>query len=299
MDPITEGALVLLRKDGRLSFTELARMLGTTRASIAARLTPMLESDELRIVAAVHPRLLGLNVMAHLAVKLSGDLERVVDVIAEQLPAVFISEIVGPEQLIVEVHTRTLGDLQGVLRRIRSIEGVSDVRYLIYQQVLNSFFLGAEPEGPYADLDASDSTIIEMLQHDGRATYAALAASAGLSITAVRARVRRLLASGVMRIGALGQRSDSAGSLVFGLGLNLGGEGVEAVHRISGRRGLEFMARTIGRYDLIATVPFTSLQDFNTFIAELRRTAEVENVSSWLHARIRQERYQLASIRRG
>ncbi|WP_411719831.1 Lrp/AsnC family transcriptional regulator [Mycetocola sp.] len=216
---------------------------------------------------------------------------------SERTPAVFISETIGAEQLVVEVHTRSLSELQDVLRDIRSLPGVVDVQYMIYEHVFNSFFLGAEPEGPQADLDPADSTIIELLQNDGRATYGSLAEKTELSITAVRARVRRMLESGVMRIGALGQRSDSTGNLVFGLGVNLDGDEAVAIGKIGDRRGLEFMARTVGRFDLVSTVPFTSLQDFNTVVEELRRIEGVQNVSAWLHVRIRQERYQLAALR--
>lgn len=293
MDEITEDALSLLRRDGRLSFSELARLLDTTRAAIAGRIGPMLDSGALRVVAAVHPRALGLDVMTHLSIRISGEVAPVAAAVGEHTPAVFVSETVGPDQLIAEVHTRSLSDLQEILRFTRALPGVTDVRYLIYEHVLNSFFLGAEPQGHHLDLDEADSVIIAMLQHDGRATYAALAEGSGLSITAVRARMRKLIDSGVMRIGALGQRSDSAGNLVFGLGLNLDDANTSAEEAIGARRGLEFMARTIGRYDLIATLPFTSLNDYNAFMDDLRRMDGVRKVDAWLHANIRQERYQL------
>jgi DNA-binding Lrp family transcriptional regulator len=292
MDALTEEALALLRTDGRLSFAELARALDAPRAAIAARISPMLESGELRIVAAVHPRFFGLNVMAHIALRISGDVDRIVAEIGERIPAVFISETVGAEQLVVETHVRSLGELQAVLREIRGLPGVSDARHLIYDHVLNSFFLGAEPDGPQAELDEADGAIIELLQQDGRTAYRELAEHAGLSITAVRSRVNRLVTSGIMRIGPLGQRSDSTGSLVFGIGVNLAGDGDDVVALASGRRGLEFMARTVGRFDLLATIAFSSLQDLNSFLDQLRRIPETRAVTTWLHARIRLERYQ-------
>ncbi|CAM5387714.1 Lrp/AsnC family transcriptional regulator [Leifsonia shinshuensis] len=292
MDSITEEALALLRTDGRLSFAELARELGVPRPAIAARISPLLESGELRIVAAVHPRFFGLNVMAHIAMRISGDVDRVVEEITASVATVFISETVGPEQLVVEVHVRTLGELQAILKTIRGLPGVLDARHLIYDHVLNSFFLGAEPEGPGIELDDADGAIIQILQHDGRAPYRELARHAGLSITAVRSRLHHLVDSGIMRIGALGQRTDSIGGLVFGVGVNLDGADDELIELISRRRGLEFMARTVGRFDLVATIAFSSLQDFNAFLDQVRRSPGTRAVTSWLHARIRLERYQ-------
>ncbi len=49
-------------------------------------------------------------------------------------------------------------------------------------------------------LDAVDAALVRALQGDGRATYQALADRVGLSRTAVRARVRHLIATGAIRI---------------------------------------------------------------------------------------------------
>src|SRR3954467_15646610 len=52
-------------------------------------------------------------------------------------------------------------------------------------------------------LDAVSRAIIEQLQEDGRRSYARIAAAVGLSEAAVRQRVQRLLAAGVMQIVAV------------------------------------------------------------------------------------------------
>jgi Lrp/AsnC family transcriptional regulator for asnA, asnC and gidA len=54
-----------------------------------------------------------------------------------------------------------------------------------------------------AGLDAMSKAIIEQLQADGRRPYAKIAASVGLSETAVRQRVSRLIESGVVQIVAV------------------------------------------------------------------------------------------------
>ena len=52
-------------------------------------------------------------------------------------------------------------------------------------------------------LDATDRTIVALLQKDGRLPLETIAAEVGLSRTATRARVERLLGSGAMRITAV------------------------------------------------------------------------------------------------
>jgi DNA-binding Lrp family transcriptional regulator len=49
-------------------------------------------------------------------------------------------------------------------------------------------------------LDAVDHVLVRELQHDGRATFQALADRVGLSRTAVRTRIQHLLDSGVVRV---------------------------------------------------------------------------------------------------
>lgn len=296
MDRITEDALALLRADGRLSFSEMARRLGTTRAAIASRIGPRLDSGELRIVAAVHPRQLGLEVLAHVSVQVRGDVGSVARLITERTPAVFVSETVGPFELILEVHSRSVAQLQETLQEIRRIPEVIDVHFHLYEQVLTSFFLDAEPDTLEHELDDVDIALIDLLQLDGRTTYPDLARAVGLSITATRARVLSMLESGLMRIAALGQRGDASGSLTFGLGVTMQQPGSEAIAAISARRGLDFMARTVGRFDLIATVPFASLAESTAFVAELRTMPGVTSVTAWLHAKRWHERYQAAQL---
>src|SRR5919205_593185 len=52
-------------------------------------------------------------------------------------------------------------------------------------------------------LDDTSKKLIELLQADGRRSYAALGKAVGLSEAAVRQRVQRLLESGVMQIVAV------------------------------------------------------------------------------------------------
>lgn len=293
MDDLTEAAVRLLRRDGRMSYSELARRLGTTRAAIAVRINPLLESGGLRILAAVHPRVLGLHSLTHLSFRVAGSTAPLIERMDQLGSSVFISETVGPFDVAAELHTRDRLELQAAMRSLRGAEGVVDMQLTIYQQVLNSFFLGAEPDTEM-ELDDADRALIAELQLEGRTGYAELAEASGLSITGARGRVQRMLDLGIMRIGAVGQRSDSSRNIVFGLGLTVHDSADTAVALISARPGLEFLARTYGRFDLIATVPFASLDDFQALLDQLRDLDGVLAVDTWLHARIRRERYQFA-----
>ncbi|WP_354261526.1 Lrp/AsnC ligand binding domain-containing protein [Agrococcus sp. UYP10] len=103
-----------------------------------------------------------------------------------------------------------------------------------------------------------------------------------------------MLDLGIMRIGAVRQRSDSTRNFPFGPGITLHDAGDRVIELIANRPGLEFFARTYGRFDLVATVPFSSFEDFHELLDTLRSLEGVRSVDTWLHARIKQERYQFA-----
>lgn len=293
MDRTTELALVELRRDGRLSFSEIAHRLGTTRAAIAHRIGPLLDSGELRVLAAVHPRVLGLRVLAHVGARVQGRVDEVAGAMLELPAAVFVSQTIGPFNIAVELHVQSEEALHEQLRLMRAIPGVQELTVTIYHEVLSSFFLGPEPDVTDLVLDEADRAIIALLQEDGRVPLRDLSAAAGLSITGARARLHRLLESAVMRVGAIGQHAESGTTLVVGLGASTA-DASALIELLGARPGLQFMARTIGRFDLVATVPVGSLDELREVLDAARAAPGVISVDAWLHERIRQERYQFA-----
>jgi DNA-binding Lrp family transcriptional regulator len=293
VDEITEGAIALLRRDGRASFSDLARQLGTTRANVTRRISPMLDDGSLRVIAAVHPRLLGLDVLAHLMVRAEGPIPALAERIAENEATVFISEITGPNQLVVELHVGTLGELKDAVREVRAMPGVLEVAVMLYERMLRNFFLGEEPElYPHA-LDEVDLQIMELLQADGRLGYAELSEQVGLSMSGCRVRVARLIDTGAMQIGAVLRREGAdAEGLAFGFGIVLRGDDAPILDLLLADPMLEFLASGVGRYDLVATTTFRSLPDFTDFLQRVRETAGVRHVEQWMHAHVHVERYQ-------
>lgn len=291
MDQTVERAISLLRRDGRATYSELARQLGTSRVNLANKLGPLLENGSVRVIAAVHPRLLGREVLAHASVRVEGPLGPVLDRITELSSPVFVSETTGRFQLVCELHARDLAELQVELRKLRESPHVQDVDVLLYERTLSSFFLGEEPDQPTHGFDEHDLAIIDLLRTDGRMSYSEIGQQLGLSVSAARARVTRLLESGAMQIGVVRGRNSVGSELVFGLGIALAGPDDAVLELLSGYPGLEFLARTVGRFSVVATIAVPALNEFNRFIEQLRGTQGVHIIDTWLHAAIRLERY--------
>ncbi len=291
MDQLTKNIIAILRRHGRISYSDIARELGTTRDFVARTVNPLIQSGELRIIAGPHPRVLGLTVSAHLSIKVSGNIEPILSSLEEMESLVFISVAAGAYQIIAETGLPSMADLGQQVATIRSIEGVTEVQVLLYERILSSFFLGEEPESFDHNFDEVDISIITLLQQDGRASYADIARNVGLSLSGCRTRVQRLLESGVMQIGAIKKRSDMTDDLLFGIGINVHANQADVTRRIGEEPGLEFMARTVGRFDIIATLSFNSLRDFNQMVSQLLALPTVTFCEQWLHVQIVRERY--------
>lgn len=291
-----------LQADGRASYSDLAKSVGSNRALVATRVNELLSSGKVKVIAAVHPRVLGLEVLAHLSVQVSGSSEETLRQIKALASAVYISETTGFHQIVAEVRMGTLRELYETVAFVSALPFVTAVDVLLYERVIRSLFLGEEPVLERLSLDQTDIDIMRILQRDGRMGFAEIGDSVGVSMSTCRTRALRLIDANVMRIGAISRRSGTSGSIVFGCGMSLIGDASpEVVRLLATVDGVEFIARTIGRYALVATIAADSQRAYNQIVDAIRSLAGVRHVQTWLHTRIVQERYentleQLASV---
>lgn len=244
------------------------------------------------MLAAVHPRVLGLAVLAHLAIKVSSSSDDILRQVESLDSTVYISETTGPFQIVVEVRMKTMGELYGVMAEIRRLSDVVEVNVLLYERVIQSLFLGEEPSLEGLVMDQTDIDIMTILQRDGRAGFAEIGEAVGVSMSTCRSRVLRLLESRVIQIGAIERRSDTAGDLVFGCGVTLRADSTEIERFLSAIDGVSFVARTIGRYSLVATIAVDSQRDYNRVVRNIRALPSVSLLDTWLHTNIVQERFE-------
>lgn len=103
-------------------------------------------------------------------------------------------------------------------------------------------------------LDASSKAIINVLQHDGRTSYADLARQVGLSETAVRQRVQRLTESGTIQVVAVTDPLQLGFRRQAMVGIKVSGDIVRAADAIAAIPETDYVVTTAGRFDLIVEV---------------------------------------------
>ncbi|GAA1129291.1 MULTISPECIES: Lrp/AsnC family transcriptional regulator [Microbacterium] len=277
-----------LQEDGRASIRSLADRLSQTRAAVAARLRVLLDDRTVRVVAAVDPVFLGQHVLAHVSIRTEGAAGVVAAPLRDMTETVFVSSVGGAHDLVTEVRLGSMAELHDLLARIRALDGVLDINTIIYSTVVKGFFV-SEYHGDIT-LDAIDEALIEQLQIDGRKSFRALGQAVRLSPSAVATRVQRLIDGGVIKISAVEARGLAHRQLSMGVGVNLDDD-TAIVQELRTGRGVDFAARTLGRFDIVATLVEPSAGALYASLERLRALPGVTRIEAWLHLAVLKEDY--------
>ncbi|WP_312718355.1 Lrp/AsnC family transcriptional regulator [Mobilicoccus sp.] len=105
-----------------------------------------------------------------------------------------------------------------------------------------------------SDLDHTSRRIIEHLQRDGRASYAAIARDVGLSEAAVRARVQRLLDSEIMQIVAVTDPLQVGFARQAMVAIRVQGDTTTVADALTAMREVAYVVTTAGSVDILAEV---------------------------------------------
>lgn len=285
-----------LQQDGRASLTGIAERLGVSRDAVSQRLRALREQEGLRVVAALDPGVSGHHVQVNVKVEIAGPALPVARAVAEFPEAVFVSVTSGPLPLVVESRHRDFDELHATLDRIRAIPSVRRVQVSTYAEVLRGFFVS--PDRGAVALDELDHALIGILQRDGRASYRALADAVHLSPSSARARVRRLVEGGVIRIAAISAGGMSHARIAIGVGLIVSDDASAIREYITRSPDIGFAVRTHGTYDYITTMHGASPDRLFAVLEELRALPGVNALDSWVHYDLIKEDY-VPSFNRG
>jgi Lrp/AsnC family transcriptional regulator for asnA, asnC and gidA len=96
--------------------------------------------------------------------------------------------------------------------------------------------------------------IVEILQQDGRRSYAAIAKEVGLSEAAIRTRVQRLLDGGVMQIVAVTDPLQLGFRRQAMIGVRTDGDLLAVADRLTELPEVDYLVTTAGTFDLLCEV---------------------------------------------
>ncbi len=126
-------------------------------------------------------------------------------------------------------------------------------------------------------LDATAKRIIELLQEDGRISYAAIAKAVGLSEAAARARVQKLLDSEVMQVVAVTDPTQVGFTRQAMIGVRTEGDPMKVGDRLAEVSEVDYVVTTAGSFDLLVEVV---CEDDPHLLDVIRQVRELEGVVS-------------------
>ncbi|MGM7668025.1 Lrp/AsnC family transcriptional regulator [Microbacterium sp. A93] len=210
LDDADHQLIGLLTENGRISNRELGSQVGLTEVTIAARLRRLRESGVFRVGAVVDWAAAGYTYGLTFWITVEGrDPVKVADEIAEAETVHVVGVTLGTVDIIVYALGSGYADIHDLTRRFQRVPGVDRVvvdvqyealkyshRYALLRQDSHEISL----PNPAYDLDDLDREIMQVLLRDGQMSNRMLARQIGSSEGTVRARLRRLEESGLLRI---------------------------------------------------------------------------------------------------
>ncbi len=137
LDKTDIAIIARLQHDGRRAFTSIAKDLGISEASVRQRVSRLLRTNVIQIVAVSSPLDLGL-IWGQVHLRVAGDrLEAVAQELAALPEVDFVSICAGDVDIIVGVVAHDREELLDVLvDRIRAIPGIQHSEFLLHLRVL-------------------------------------------------------------------------------------------------------------------------------------------------------------------
>lgn len=274
-----------LQIDGRRTFASLAAELGVTEKSVRSHVTRLRRSGLIEITTVSDPAVLGYHAVALVGVK--SDQQRSLSELADALWDItavdYVAIMAGRYDLLVEVLCE---DSAALLRTIevdfRGIGAAASLEVLPYLRLhyqepswtQAQRKQSGDGRGQTPGLGEVDRNIVFALNADGRTPFARIGEQLGISESQVRKRVVRMTSSGAVRIVALtNPRSLGFDALAWlGLRVAAGSTTTQLADRLASLPSVTYLAVCAGRFDIMAEVLSTDLDDLARLVDEEVRT---------------------------
>ena len=131
-------------------------------------------------------------------------------------------------------------------------------------------------------MDNTDKTIIEILKHDGRATYSDIGKRIGLSEGAVRKRIRALVDSGIIKrfTVTVGLAEGAEAIALMSVDPSLPtSEFSKALKKFS---NVETVYEITGEYDIAVTISGLNITEVNECLEKIRRLKGISNTNTMI-----------------
>jgi Lrp/AsnC family transcriptional regulator for asnA, asnC and gidA len=140
-------------------------------------------------------------------------------------------------------------------------------------------------------LDEVSKQIVELLQQDGRRSYASIGKAVGLSEAAVRQRVQRLLEIGAMQIVAVTDPMSLGFRRQTMIGVRCGGDLERVADHLAGMAEIDYVVITAGSFDLLVEVVCEDDDQLLEILGRVRSVPSVTTTETFVYLKLRKQTY--------
>lgn len=135
LDSIDKRIIAELQGDGRMSYADLAPLVGLSPAATRQRVQRLTDSGVLQVVAVTDPLALGYTAMAMFCITVERDAQSVADAVGALPSVIYAVLTAGGYDVLAEVLCETNDELFNVLNDVRTIAGVHEVHAFPYFRI--------------------------------------------------------------------------------------------------------------------------------------------------------------------
>ena len=141
-------------------------------------------------------------------------------------------------------------------------------------------------------LDEVGKRIVELLQTDGRRSYASVGADVGLSEAAVRQRVQKLIEAGVMEIVAVTDPLQLGFHRQAMVGLRVVGDLSGAAEALTAMDEVTYVVTTAGSFDILAEVVCEDDDELLDLLSRrIRALPGVQHTETFVYLKLNKQHY--------
>jgi Lrp/AsnC family transcriptional regulator, regulator for asnA, asnC and gidA len=143
LDEIDRQIIMELRKDGRMAYGKLGKLVGLSEAAVRQRVHKLRNEGILLVSVVLNVSELGYDASAYLGIRCNGDPSAVARKLAEVPEIDYVITTAGMFDVMAEIHARNSKELSRLLADVvRPIDGISE---MYTNLILNNFKLAYEP----------------------------------------------------------------------------------------------------------------------------------------------------------
>lgn len=133
LDDVSKAIIEQLQQDGRRPYASIGKAVGLSEAAVRQRVSKLLETGVMQIVAVTDPLQVGFSREAMIGIEVDGDMEAVADLLSDMDEINYIILTAGSFDIILEVVCEDDESLLEVInRKIRAIPGVRRTETFMY-----------------------------------------------------------------------------------------------------------------------------------------------------------------------